>query len=127
MEGTGIVRYLAPGFQSSAAVCVPTSRVRRCADISFMGIGVEGAIASDFRGLTFTCGNKADEDAGICVPKSGSQALEELGMEDTDVWEGIWTLFYHTVIYRFLAWLALHFFWTGETFNERWQKFIGKR
>jgi len=38
------------------------------------------------------------------------------------VWPNFWLLFGVTAAYRLVSFFGLHFFWTGQSFKERWAK-----
>jgi len=96
---------------------------RWLADCSFLGYAVEAAVASDFSRLDFHCSARAQAEEG-CVPISGKQALAALEFDDSKVWPNFWLLVGLVCIYRAVAYVALHFMWTGFTFRERLQTFL---
>ena len=62
--------------------------------------------------------------ASRCVNLTGPQALSQLGMEGVDVNACIGALCVHLAIYRVVAFLGLHFCWTGQPFEERLARFL---
>ena len=94
---------------------------RWLADVSFLGYAVEAAVSSDFKRVDFTCTDRAIEEEG-CTPLSGKQILRSLEFSENAMWPRFWQLVAVTLVYRFVAFLGLHFFWTGQTFKERWTK-----
>lgn len=90
-------------------------------DVSFMGYAVEAAVASDFKRHEFVCTDRAVEEEG-CVPLTGRQILRSLEFDPDSTWPMFWLLVLVTACYRLVAFLGLHFCWTGQTFAERWNK-----
>jgi ABC-type multidrug transport system ATPase subunit len=87
---------------------------RWVAAISFPGIAVKGAMVNELRGLTFTCG--AGEPG--CVP-DGDTLLDVLGMAEVDPWEAAGWLLLESVVFRALAFFALHMMHTGQPLRDR--------
>lgn len=85
-------------------------------DISFPGLGVKAAMANELRGLVFTC--TPEEAAAGCAP-DGEALLGALGMGDTDVWANAGWLLLESVVFRLVAFAALHFLYTGQPARER--------
>ena len=56
------------------------------------------------------------------MPLSGSQILRSLDFDPDMVWPNFWLLFGVTAAYRLVSFFGLHFFWTGQSFKERWAK-----
>ena len=92
-------------------------------EVSFMGYAVEGAVASDFKRHTFVCTERAVAEEG-CVPLTGNQYLRMLDFDPDSTWPMFWLLVLVTACYRVAAFFALHFFWTGQTYAERWAKLV---
>ena len=92
-------------------------------EVSFMGYAVEGAVASDFKRHTFACTERAVAEEG-CVPLTGNQYLRMLDFDPDSTWPMFWLLVLVTACYRVAAFFALHFFWTGQTYAERWAKLV---
>ena len=92
-------------------------------EVSFMGYAVEGAVASDFKRHTFVCTERAVAEEG-CVPLTGNQYLRMLDFDPDSTWPMFWLLVLVTACYRVAAFFALHFFWTGQTYTERWAKLV---
>ena len=90
-------------------------------EVSFLGYAVEGAVASDFKRHDFVCTQRAIEEEG-CVPLTGRQILQSLDFHPNATWPNFWLLVAVTASYRLVAFLGLHFCWTGQTFKERWNK-----
>ena len=90
-------------------------------EVSFLGYAVEAAVASDFKRHDFTCTARAVEEEG-CVPLTGTQILRSLDFDPDMVWPNFWLLFGVTAAYRLVSFFGLHFFWTGQSFKERWAK-----
>ena len=94
-------------------------------EVSFLGYAVEAAVASDFRRHSFTCTQRAIDEEG-CVPLTGRQILRSLQFDPDATWPKFWLLVGVAAAYRLVAFLGLHFCWTGQTFKERWSKLIGR-
>lgn len=94
---------------------------RWLADVSFLGYAVEAAVVSDFKRVDFTCTDRAILEEG-CMPITGKQMLRSLEFDEGATWPKFWLLILVTVLYRLVAFLGLHFCWTGQTFKERWTK-----
>ena len=94
---------------------------RWLADVSFLGYAVEAAVVSDFKRVDFTCTERAIVEEG-CTPLTGKQVLRSLEFDENATWPKFWLLILVTALYRFVAFVALHFCWTGQTFKERWTK-----
>jgi ATP-binding cassette subfamily G (WHITE) protein 2 len=94
---------------------------RWLADVSFLGYAVEAAVVSDFKRQDFTCTERAVEEEG-CTPLTGKQIIRSLEFDEDATWPKFWLLILVTVLYRLVAFLGLHFCWTGQTFKERWTK-----
>ena len=92
-------------------------------DVSFIGYAVEGAVASDFKRHSFTCTERAIAEEG-CVPLTGDQYLRMLDFDPDSTWPMFWLLVLVSACYRIVAFFALHFMWTGQTYAERWAKLI---
>ena len=92
-------------------------------EVSFMGYAVEGAVASDFKRHTFACTERAVAEEG-CVPLTGNQYLRMLDFDPDSTWPMFWLLVLVTACYRVAAFFALHFFWTGQTYTERWAQLV---
>ena len=87
--------------------------------ISFMGLGVEAAVANEFRGMEF-------QECQGCEVTSGEQALEHLGMDEVTIAGNLLELFLWTVFYRVVAFLGLHFMYTGASLKERAGLLLGR-
>jgi ATP-binding cassette subfamily G (WHITE) protein 2 (SNQ2) len=83
---------------------------------SFLGYGVQAAAVVEFRGLTFTC--TPEEAVTGCIP-DGDAFLARLNMADTDVGANIGYILVLAAGSRCVAYLALRFLYTGQTFRER--------
>lgn len=94
---------------------------RWLSEVSFLGYAVEAAVGSDFKRHDFTCTTRAVEEEG-CVPLTGTQILRSLDFDPDMVWPNFWLLFGVTAAYRLVSFFGLHFFWTGQSFKERWAK-----
>ena len=92
-------------------------------EVSFLGYAVEGAVASDFKRHTFVCTERAVAEEG-CVPLTGNQYLRMLDFDPDSTWPMFWLLVLVTACYRVVAFFALHFLWTGQTYAERWAKLV---
>lgn len=53
-----------------------------------------------------------------CAP-TGDGLLEALGFLGTNVWRLVGWMVLESVVFRILAFLALHFLWTGQSFKDR--------
>ena len=84
--------------------------------LSFLGYGVQAAAANEFRGLRFTC--SAEEAAVGCIA-TGDAYLTRLGMHDVNVWANVGYMVAFALGSRFIAYCALRFLYTGQTFRER--------
>lgn len=122
------------------------------ADVSFLGYGVEVAVANELKGLTLTC--TAEEIAEQACITSGDVWLSRLDMGDADipmllVRRTVWCcpaasgvlkparprccydsravssccvqfwIFIQSLVYRAVAFFALHFLYTGQPFSFR--------
>tara|TARA_B110000093_G_scaffold176713_1_gene212572 strand:- start:769 stop:1983 length:1215 start_codon:yes stop_codon:yes gene_type:complete len=90
-------------------------------DVSFLGYAVEAAVSSDFKRHDFMCTTRAVEEEG-CVPLTGNQILRSLDFDPDSTWPLFWLLIAVSMCYRLVTFIGLHFFWTGQTFKERWAK-----
>lgn len=94
---------------------------RWLADVSFLGYAVEAAVSSDFKRHDFVCTARAVQEEG-CVPLSGIQILRSLDFDPDSTWPKFWLLVAVSLCYRLVTFVGLHFFWTGQSFKERWAK-----
>ena len=85
-------------------------------DVSFPAFGVRAALVNELTGLTYTC---TPEEAAAGCSGSGDELLRALGFGGTDVWRMCGLLLLETLIFRVLAFLAMHFMYTGQTFKAR--------
>lgn len=90
-------------------------------EVSFLGYAVEAAVTSDFKRHDFVCTQRAIDEEG-CVPLTGRQIIRSLDFDPNATWPKFWLLIAVTAAYRLVAFLGLHFCWTGQTFKERWNK-----
>jgi hypothetical protein len=88
-------------------------------DISFARLALSSALVNELRGLALTDGGESE----ACLP-DGNALLDELGLGSAS-WDDAWTwcawLFFESVVFRLLAFFALHFMYTGQSFRERWR------
>ena len=83
---------------------------------SFLGYGVQAVAANEFCGLAFSC---TPEEAAVgCIP-DGDAYLRRLSMADTDVGAYIGYILIIGAGSRAVAYLALRFLFTGQSFRER--------
>ena len=83
---------------------------------SFLGYGVQAVAANEFRGLAFSC---TPEEAAVgCIP-DGDAYLHRLSMADTNVGAYIGYILIIGAGSRVVAYLALRFLFTGQSFRER--------
>jgi len=47
-----------------------------------------------------------------------------LDFDPDSTWPMFWLLVLVTACYRVVAFFALHFLWTGQTYAERWAKLV---
>jgi ABC-type multidrug transport system permease subunit len=83
---------------------------------SFSGFAVQAAAATEFRGLVFSC--TPEEAVTGCIP-DGEAVLRRLAFQNTDVGANIGYIVIISVGSRFVAYLALRFLHTGQSFRER--------
>ena len=84
--------------------------------LSFMGYGVQAAAADEFRGLAFSC--SAEEAVVGCIT-TGDAYLQRLSMQDVNIWANVGYMIAFSVGSRFIAYCALRFMYTGQSFRER--------
>jgi ABC-type multidrug transport system permease subunit len=85
--------------------------------LSFLGLGVEVAVANEFRGLNFTC-TPQDVSTGLCV-RRGEDKLVQLGFDHVDIPTNMWKMAGMIIGYRFVSYLGLRFFFTGQSLRQR--------
>ena len=90
--------------------------VRWVSNFSFLGYGVQAVAANEFRGLAFSC--TAKEAAEGCIP-NGDAYLHRLSMQNTNIGAYIGYILIIGAGSRFVAYLALRFMYTGQSFRER--------
>jgi hypothetical protein len=78
--------------------------------------GVQAAAFNEFSGLEFTC--TPEEALTGCIP-DGNAYLRRLGMADINIGANIGYTLVIAVGSRFVAYCALRFLYTGQTFRER--------
>ena len=83
---------------------------------SFLGYGVQAVAANEFRGLSFSC--TPDEAAVGCIP-DGEAFLQRLSMAHTNIGAFIGYILIIGAGSRVVAYLALRFMYTGQSFRER--------
>ena len=89
---------------------------RWVSSFSFLGYGVQAAAVNEFRGLTFTC---TEEEARTgCIP-DGDAFLRRQSLDGTSIGANIGYIILLAVGSRFVAYLALRFLYTGQSFRER--------
>ena len=81
-----------------------------------MGYGVQAAAASEFRGLAFTC---TPEEAAVGCIATGDAFLRRISMHDVNIWANVGYMVAFAAGSRFVAYLALRFLYTGQSFRER--------
>jgi hypothetical protein len=87
-------------------------------DISFPGWGVGAAIRNELEGLTLV--DNCPPSAGpSCVPGTGDALLQSLGLDKIDVGYACLWLFLESCVFRLLAYFAMHFMYTGQSFKDR--------
>lgn len=97
--------------------------------ISFPGWAVSAAVMNELQGLQFEC-TPAEVALGACI-RTGDVFLQQLGFTtaDTDVWQEIWKLCLYMaiegILFRLLAFFALHFMYTGQPARERLRLLVG--
>jgi hypothetical protein len=89
---------------------------RWVADISFPSFGVRAATATELAGLTYAC---TPEEAAAGCTGVGDDVLASLGWGAVDAWQACGWLALETAVFRVLAFLALHFMYTGQPLRER--------
>ena len=89
---------------------------RWVANFSFLGYGVQAAAVNEFRGLVFTC--TAEEALTGCIP-DGDAFLQRQSLDKTNIGANIGYIILLAVGSRFVAYLALRFLYTGQSFRER--------
>jgi ABC-type multidrug transport system permease subunit len=89
---------------------------RWVSSFSFLGYGVQGIAVNEYKGLTFTC--TPEEAPAGCIP-DGDAFLRRMSMEDTRVWVNVGYILLLSFGSRLVAYLALRFLYTGQTFRER--------
>jgi len=85
---------------------------RWVSSFSFLGYGVQAAAVNEFRGLVFTC--TPEEALTGCIP-DGEAFLRRQSMANVNVGANIVL----AAGSRFVAYLALRFLYTGQSFRER--------
>ena len=86
-------------------------------DISFARFALSATLVNELRGLELVDGGNAD----VCI-SDGSALLNELGLgsaSTSDAWIWCAWLLFESVVFRILAYLALHFAYTGQSFRDR--------
>lgn len=94
----------------------PPAVYRWLFDVSFPAFGVRSAAFNELSGFTYTC--SPDEAAAGCTGR-GDDLLAAMGVSHVDLWRMCGLLFLETIIFRVLAFLAMHFMYTGQTFRQR--------
>ena len=90
--------------------------VRWVSNFSFLGYGVQAVAANEFRGLQFTC--TPEEAATGCI-LDGNAYLQRLHMDKVNIGANIGYIVVISTGSRLVAYLALRFMYTGQTFRER--------
>ena len=90
---------------------------RWIADVSFPAFGVRAATTNELSGLAFTC--TAEEQAAAGCTGSGDDLLSSLGFAGSDVWALCGYLLAEIAVMRVVAFFALHFLYTGQSFQQR--------
>jgi ABC-type multidrug transport system permease subunit len=89
---------------------------RWVSSFSFLGYGVQAAAVNEFSGLVFTC---TDEEALTgCIP-DGEAFLQRQSLDKTNIGANIGYIVLLAAGSRFVAYLALRFLYTGQSFRER--------
>lgn len=86
-------------------------------DISFARFGLSAVLVNELQGLPLTDGNETYS----CLP-DGNALLMELGLGTAtmnDAWTWCAWMFFVSVVFRVLAFFALHFMYTGQSLRER--------
>ena len=89
---------------------------RWVSSFSFLGYGVQAAAVNEFSGLVFTC--TPEEARTGCIP-DGDAFLRRQSLDRTSIGANIGYIVVLAVGSRFVAYLALRFMYTGQSFRER--------
>ena len=90
--------------------------VQWVSNFSFLGYGVQAVAANEFRGLQFTC---APEEAASGCIVDGDAYLHRLHMDQVNIGANIGYIIVISAGARLVAYLALRFMYTGQSFRER--------
>ncbi len=90
--------------------------MRWVSNFSFLGYGVQAVAANEFRGLQFTC--TPEEAASGCI-RDGDAYLYRLHMDKVNIGANIGYIIIISAGSRLVAYLALRFMYTGQSFRER--------
>jgi hypothetical protein len=92
-------------------------------DISFSRLSLSAALVNELQNIALTDG----ADPASCLP-DGNALLLELGLGSAtvpDIWEWCAWMLFQSAVFRVLAYFALHFMYTGQSFKERWRLLLG--